>query len=101
MTAVSTGMRVSEVLGLKWGAVDLFRGCFRVVERYYRGDTDVPKSEHSNRSLPLGSLADAYRRHKPRNAGRDDYVFEDVGEPFDDRVILKNFIRPAAERLGI
>jgi hypothetical protein len=27
-------------------------------------------------------------------------VFENCGEPFDDRAILSEFIRPAAERLG-
>jgi len=56
MTAVSTGMRISEVLGLKWRAVDLVRGFVNVKERYYRGDTDEPKSERSIRSVPLGYL---------------------------------------------
>ncbi len=101
MTAVSTGMRVSEVLGLKWRRVDLHRGCVVVVERYYRGDTDVPKSEHSNRDLPLGLLADVFRGYKPADAEKEGYVFQNGGEAFDDRVILKNFIRPAAEQLGL
>src|SRR5207253_8573401 len=37
----------------------------------------------------------------PTDAEREDYVFQNGGEPFDDRVILKNFIRPAAEQLGL
>src|SRR3989442_5193407 len=41
-TAISTGMRVSEIIGLKWRCVDLDRGRIRVEERYYRGDTDEP-----------------------------------------------------------
>ncbi len=44
-TAVSTGMRISEILGLKWSCVDLERGWIRVEERYYRGDQDEPKTE--------------------------------------------------------
>src|SRR5262249_20397867 len=35
-TAVTTGMRVSEILALKWKNVDLDRGTVRVEERYYR-----------------------------------------------------------------
>lgn len=100
VTAVSTGLRVSEVLGLKWRAVDLARGWISVKERYYRGDTDVPKSPDAERGLPLVGLVKAYRRLKPLNAEPGDYVFEDRGEPLDDRDILKNYIRPAAERLG-
>jgi integrase len=100
-TAVSTGMRVSEVLDLKWRNADLERGVISVTERYYRGDTDEPKSERAHRELPLGCLLDAYRRHKPTDAKGAGYVFEKDGSPLDDRAILKDFIRPAAKRLGI
>jgi integrase len=101
MTAVSTGLRVSELLGLKWRAVDLVRGWISVVERYYRGDTDVPKSLSSERGLSLGILGEAFRRLKPLDAKPEDYAFGEGGEPLDDREILKNYIRPAAERLGL
>jgi len=53
-TAVSTGMRVSEIIGLKWRAVDLEYGLVHLQERYYRGDTDEPKTDKSKRPLPLG-----------------------------------------------
>jgi integrase len=100
MTAVSTAMRVSEVLGLKWRNVNLERGMISVTERYYRGDTDQPKSERAHRILPLGLLGDEYRSHKPAGAKADGYVFEKCGNPLDDRAILKDIIRPAAKRLG-
>jgi integrase len=100
-TAVSTGLRVSEVLGLKWRAIDLARSRVSVEERYYRGDTDVPKSLSSERNLSLGYLDKAYCRLKPPDAKPEDYVFEERGEPLDDREILKNYIRPAAKRLGL
>jgi integrase len=101
VTAVSTGLRVSEVLGLKWRVVDLARGRLSVEERYYRGDTDVPKSLSSERGVSLGILGEAFRRLKPQDAKPEDYVFEERGEPLDDREILKNYIRPAAELLGL
>jgi integrase len=100
-TAVSTGMRVSEVLGLRWRSVDLDRGLVSVTERYYRGDMDEPKTERARRDLPLGCLVEAYKHHKPADAKADRYVFEKDGNPLDDRAILKDFIRPAAKRLGI
>ena len=99
-TAVSTGMRVSDVLALRWRSVDLDRGLVSVTERYYRGDTDEPKSERGRRELPLGCLVEAYLRHKPVDAKGDEYVFEKDGNPLDDRAILKDFIRPAAKDLG-
>jgi integrase len=99
-TAISTGMRVSELIGLKWRCVDLDRGLIRVEERYYRGDTDEPKTERSRRVLSLGLLLEDYRSWKPTDAS-DDYVFQRNGEPMDDRQLLRNVLRPAAKRLGI
>lgn len=100
-TAISTGMRVSEIIGLKWRCVDLDRGLIRVEERYYRGDTDEPKSERSHRILSLGVLLEDYRSWKPGTAGPDDYVFHRAGKPMDDRQLLRNELRPAAKRLDI
>jgi integrase len=100
LTAISTGMRVSELLGLKWGRVDLKLGRIRVDERYYRGDTGETKSENSKRVLSLGHLVDAYRRFKREAATEETYVFENDGSPMDDRAILRDVIRPAAKRLG-
>jgi integrase len=100
-TAVSTGMRVSEILGLKWRNVDLERGWIRVEERYYRGDLGEPKTEKSKRMLPLGYLVEKFKELKSTaTSGGDRYVFERDGNPMDDRGLLRNVIRPAAERLG-
>lgn len=101
MTTVSTGMRISEVIGLKWRNVDLEQGVVLVTERFYRGNTDEPKSEKAHRRLSLGHMVEDYRRHKPAGAKGEAYVFEKDGNPLDDRAILKDFIRPAAKRLGI
>lgn len=99
-TAISTGMRISELLGLKWGRVDLQRGIVSVEERYYRGETGEPKSEKSRRVLSLGNLIEEYRGFKPAVAVADSYVFEESGCPMDDRELLRDVIRPAAKRLG-
>jgi len=105
-TAVSTGMRVSEIIGLKWRAVDLEHGLVHVQERYYRGDTDEPKTDKSRRPLPLGYLTQDFRELRAlalaehaKFSGHE-YVFHKDGKPFDDREILRDIIRPVAERLG-
>ncbi len=100
-TAVSTGMRISEILGLKWRSVDLERGVVHVEERYYRGDTGEPKSERAQRSLPLGELVEAYCALKPAGASADHYLFHERARPLDDRQLLQKVLRPVAEELGI
>ena len=67
-TSISTGMRVSELIGLRWRCVDLDRGVVRVEEGYHRGDTAEPKTERSRRILSLGLLLEDYRGWKPADA---------------------------------
>jgi len=60
-TALATGARISEILGLTWQHLDLNEGVIRIVQRNWRGDIDDPKSKTSKRPLTLGNLADRYR----------------------------------------
>ena len=38
---------------------------------------------------------------RPPDASPEDYVFTFNGEPLDDRDVLRSYIRPAAEQLGL
>jgi integrase len=60
-TAIATGARISEILGLKWAQVDLKTGIIQITQRNWRGDIDAPKSKTSKRPLTLGHLVDRYR----------------------------------------
>jgi integrase len=60
-TAIATGARISEILGLQWQHVDLENGIIQIVRRNWRGDIDDPKSKASKRPLTLGYLVDRYR----------------------------------------
>ena len=75
-----------------------------VLSRDYVVDTGFSTQrsfgDRQRRDLPLGCLVEAYRHHKRADAKADGYVFEKDGNPLDDRAILKDFIRPAAKRLG-
>ncbi len=54
--AVYTGLRVSELIGLRWRNVGT--DSITVQERYCRGDWGPPKSEASNATVPVNSSGD-------------------------------------------
>jgi integrase len=49
--AIFTGLRVSELGGLRWN--DLGENTITIDERYCRGDWGAPKSESSNTTIPV------------------------------------------------
>ena len=49
--AVYTGLRVSELIGLRWRNVH--EDSITIDERYCRGDWGAPKSEASNATVPV------------------------------------------------
>lgn len=117
--SVWTGLRVSELIGLKWHCIHA--DSITVEERFCRGDWSVPKTQASaatigvpaeviNRIARLKSLTvevragRAIRKHKlVKSAGPDDLVFQSVqdGKPMNDQNILKRHIQPAARKLGL
>lgn len=88
-----TGMRVSEIRGLRWSDVDHQAGVLYVRRRKSYGDVDEPKSAAGRRTIPLGRLAGLLVR--PDGAGPDDYVIRladtTVGE----------YLREAAKASGV
>jgi len=117
--AVWTGLRISELIGLKWHCIH--EDSITIEERYCRGDWSVPKTDASAATIGvdptviarLDRLKDlivevragrAVRRYKVvKSAGPDDLVFQSVkaGRPMDDQNILKRHIQPAARKLGL
>jgi integrase len=87
-TAIATGARISEILGLKWCHVDLQTGILRIAQRNWRGDIDAPKSKTSKRPLTLGYLVDRYRvKAAAGQAQPEKWVFvrtDDSGLPLWD-----------------
>jgi integrase len=57
MVAAFTGLRASELRGLRWKNVDLPNGVINVVERADRYNVmGATKSDHSNRTVPLADV---------------------------------------------
>jgi integrase len=117
--AAYTGLRVSELIGLKWG--DVGESSITVDERFCRGDWGAPKSEASNATIPVNRMVverlerlktltievragRALRKYPAvRSTGPDDLVFQSVakGAPMRDNAILVRHIKPAAKAIGL
>lgn len=118
-TAVWTGLRVSEVIGLKWRCIHA--DSITIEERYCRGDWSVPKTAASAatigaephviaRILRLKTLGVDVRaglatRHYKlvKSDAPGALVFQSVkdGRPMNDQNILKRHLQPAARKLGL
>jgi integrase len=100
--AIATGMRQGELLGLRWGDVDLDRGTVAVRHALRRGDrvlTD-PKTDRARRTIRLApDFIETLRQHRVRQledrlAAGDEwseggYVFTTrIGRPLHGRNVL-------------
>jgi integrase len=117
--AVWTGLRISELIGLRWRNVHA--DSITVDERCCRGDWGAPKSEASNATIGVNrnvinrihrlktltvkvKAGRAVRRYKVvKSCGPDDLVFQSVrkGAAMRDNNILCRFIKPAGRKLGL
>jgi integrase len=111
ITALYTGMRISELLGLVWGDVDLDAGVIRVLaqlSRAHRGAPArrvAPKTRAALREIPLlpqlaHVLVEHRREHWP--SCRDDWVFPSTaGTAFGHRNAQRRILRRAATQAGL
>jgi integrase len=117
--AVYTGLRVSELVGLRWG--DIHEHSITIDVRYCRDDWGEPKNDASNTTIPVNTkpierihrlrtltvevkAGTATRRYPVvKSDGPDDLVFQSVksGQPMRHNNILAQHIKPAARKLGI
>ncbi|HXE74706.1 MAG TPA: site-specific integrase [Candidatus Xenobia bacterium] len=103
--AALTGLRVGELLALRWRAVDLASKTLRVEESVYEGKFQKPKSEKSTRTIPLGPqtcwLLKIHRRRSVRTQPEDLVFPNQRGGPQNAHNLLNRELRPAAEGAGI
>ena len=116
VVALDTGMREGEILGLRWGEVDLERGTLQVrvtLQKTADGFEFAPtKTAKSRRQVTLTRAAvAALRRHKVRQAAERlsagtgwqdvDLVFPNtVGRPIDASNLLHQQFYPLLKRAG-
>lgn len=100
--ALWTGLRVGEILGLRWGDVDFVRLELRVARTFCRGDFGTPKSKASRRVLPLPQEAcQALAALRPVGAEPGALVFRSARfTPLNDSNLLRRSLKPAGVRIG-
>lgn len=99
------GLRVGEILGLRWKDINFRDGQLRVEQAAYRGSVGSPKTRGSRRTLPLPqSLVEAlwrFRGGSPEAEGEQLVFHTSSGRPYSDTNLLHRFLKPAACKLGM
>jgi len=108
LLAASTGLRQSELFGLKWSDIDFAQNTMNVTRSNVCGVVGPCKTESSQKPVPvhptvletLGKWKQVCRYSKP-----DDWVFASKRyrgrKPIWGQAILRKYIRPVASRAGI
>jgi integrase len=96
VTAAMTGLRMGELLGLRWEDIDWTARRVRVRQAFVRGEFTTPKSARGSRSVPLGTRVAAELEALSRLTGYGadaDLVFAhpQIGKPLDRSKVLKRF----------
>lgn len=105
-TAVFTGLRIGELLGVTWANVDFEAGVVRVRRQLNRSGQRVePKTPQAVRDVVLmPALARVLREHRLQSAHTqpDDLVFaSSEGTGLDHRNVARRGLAPALERAGL
>jgi integrase len=98
MVAAFTGLRASELRGLRWPDVNLARGTLTVSQRADRYNViGAPKSATSKRTLPIGPMVvNTLRQWKLASKGKDGLVFQtQEGTPENHSNLVQRVLEPA------
>ena len=102
--AALTGIRVGELLALRWRAVDWDVGTLRIYEAVFEGQFQRPKSEKGVRTIPIGPLTRwLLENHRQRLARLrpEDLIFPNrQAGPYRESNLLNRVPRPAGKAAG-
>jgi integrase len=102
--AVLTGMRIGEILALRWKRIDLLGATLAIAENYSYGEFGPPKTKSSRRVIPVSSalrrvLEDQHARANPKTP--EDLVFQTrKGTPLNAKNLYNRELAPACDRIG-
>jgi integrase len=100
--AVLTGLRIGEILALKWKRVDMLRGTIEVAETFSDGEFGSPKTRSSRRVIPMSdSLRATLEAHRLRSKQKksEDLVFATPkATPLSSKNLYNRELAPACDR---
>jgi integrase len=103
MLLVLTGLRIGELLALRWKNVDLDPRMLRVMETVYEGRFGTPKTRRSVRTIPLGPrVFSIFSNLREDVADPEQLVFSTrSGQPLCRRNLMHRQLQPTCEALGL
>jgi integrase len=104
LSSVLTGMRIGELLALRWKNVDFERKVIRVREAVYEGHVSTPKTRSGLRDVPIGpALEHALRQHNARSRVADDSLVFPTRTGTYQRPgnLQKRHLLPACAKAGV
>jgi integrase len=104
LTAVLKGLRIGEILALRWKRVDMLRGMIEVAETFSDGEFGTPKTRSSRRVIPISeSLQKTLEAHKSRSVRTttsEDLVFTTPkGTPLSSKNLYNRALAPACDQI--
>jgi integrase len=101
----ATGLRIGELLALRWRVLDLEHGTLAVRESLFEGKFQSPKTRKARRTIPLGPNAvtalESHRQRSTRTAPEDLVFSTQTGKPMRESKILTELLQPAAVEAGL
>ena len=102
ITVAMTGLRIGEVLALRWKDVDFGKSLIHVREAVYRGNISSPKSTSSIRDVPIGPSLKQSLLERRKTATAEAFVFASRnGTPLDAHNLLARILKPTCKRVGL
>jgi integrase len=102
--AMNTGMRISEILGLRWGDVDFEQATLTIQRSMVGKHEDETKTPASDAVLPLHEvLIQELQAWKSREESVDGWIFGniDTGRPYHVDSLRQDHLAPAGRKAGI
>jgi len=103
--ATMTGLRIGEILALRWGRIDFLRGTLLVAETCYKGYFGTPKTRASRREVPLAPVVvRELKKHYSLSAdhSREALIFStSPGVPLAANNLRRKSLTTACTRAGL
>ena len=103
--AALTGLRIGELLALRWKHVDFTHDAIRVREAVYEGQFGSPKTKSSRRDVPMSQpVRKALLAQRGVSAGTDGETLVFAcrnGSPLNPKNLLRRVLQPTCRELGL